>query len=106
MVGSAVETEDNSRAERERQIHIETKMSQNLAPFLDGGVFDWTKLLSLTDGNRIMGRPLEHWEGIRRPSTDLAGICQSSGHCKLEKLLRLLKHAPQAYIMMIPFDSV
>lgn len=35
MVGRAVETDDSSRAERKRQIHIEAKISQNLRLFLD-----------------------------------------------------------------------
>ena len=76
MVGSAVETEDNSRAERKRQIDIERMISQNLAPFLIGVVFDWATLSSLYDGGRVKGGSLKVWDGMRRPYTDLAGMVE------------------------------
>ena len=35
MVGSAVETDATSRAERNKHVHMEAKISQNLGPLLD-----------------------------------------------------------------------
>ena len=69
MVGSAVETEASSRAERERQIHIETKISQNLGLFLDGTVSSWTALSPFFD-IRVAVEPVEVEWGMKRRSTE------------------------------------
>ena len=100
MVGSAVETEDNSRAERERQVHIEAKMSQNLAFFLDGrAVFGWGAL-SFSDGGVVRKS-----FGVSEPedmelSTNLAGY-GSSQYYEMKIPLDALKKRRTRFVMLL-----
>lgn len=62
MVGSAVETENSSRADRKRQIHIEAKISRNLTLFSDDAVLP---------GCESFSPFLESWPWERVDNADL-----------------------------------
>ena len=67
MVGSAVETEHNSRDDRKRDVHIERMTSENLRPFLDDTMFVWTTFSSVFDAS-VTGRLHGAEEGIPKSS--------------------------------------
>ena len=90
MVGSAVETENSSRAEMEMHKHIEAIISQNLRPFLDGTVFGG--IVFSISGFSIAR--VETEDGMRESSSDLPGYGRVASIVDQQFYRRILTAGP------------